>query len=131
MALQQDKGAIPLKDIAKRQQISLPYLEHLITPLVAAGIVRSTRGIRGGVRLAKLPQEIKLSEVVGLFEGSTALVECATDPKTCPRSSSCATRDVWKELKEAMDRVLESLTLQDLVERQKAKGQPKEMMYYI
>jgi len=131
LALHEGKGAMPLKDIAKRQQISLPYLEHLITPLVAAGIVRSTRGARGGVWLAKLPQEIKLSEVIGLFEGSIALVECVTDPKTCPRSGFCATRDVWSELKKVMDGVLESVTLQDLVERQKAKERPTEAMYYI
>jgi len=131
LALHQGEGPILLRDIARRQQISPQYLEHLITPLVAAGIIRSIRGARGGVWLAKPPQETKLNQVVGLLEGSIAPVECVNDPKSCPRFDACVTREVWDELKQAIDRVLESTTLQDLVERQKRKEQPKEVMYYI
>jgi len=131
LALHRGEGPVPLKDIAQRQDISLQYLEHLITPLIAAGIVRSTRGARGGVWLVKPPQEIKLSEVIQLLEGQIAPVECINNPESCPRSDLCATRDVWSELKKAMDGVLESTTLQDLVERQKSKEQPQEAMYYI
>ncbi len=131
LALHQGEGLVPLKDIAQREQISLQYLEHLITPLVAGGIVWSTRGAKGGVRLAKPPEEIRLSEVVQLLEGSIAPVECVNNPGICNRSGLCVTRDVWSELKKAMNGVLESTTLQDLVERLKRKGQPEEMMYYI
>ena len=131
LAFNQGNGPTVLKDIARRQQISLRYLEHLITPLVAVGIVRSSRGPRGGVSLAKLPEEIKLSEVIQILEGSIAPVECVDNPGTCSRSAVCATRDIWAELKKAMNAVLESTTLQDLVERQKRKGQPEEDMYYI
>ena len=131
LAFHQEEEPVLLKDIAQRQQISLRYLEHLITPLVAAGIIRSTRGARGGVWLAKPPQEIKLSEVIRLLEGSIAPVECVNNPEICVRSELCVTRDIWGELKKAMDGVLESTTLQDLVERQKRKGRPQEVMYYI
>ncbi len=131
LALHSREGPVLLRDIAQRQQISPPYLEHLITPLVAAGVIRSTRGARGGVRLAKSPREIKLSEVVRLLEGSITPVECVNDPKYCPRSDLCATRDIWGELNEAMNGVLESTTLQDLVERQKTKEPPTEVMYSI
>jgi len=131
LALHQEEEPVLLKDIAQRQRISLRYLEHLITPLVAAGIIRSTRGARGGVWLAKPPQEIKLSEVIRLLEGSIAPVECVNNPEICVRSELCVTRDIWGELKKAMDGVLESTTLQDLVERQKRKGRPAEVMYYI
>ncbi len=131
IALHGGKGPILLRDIAQRQQISLLYLGHLITPLVAAGIIRSTRGARGGIWLAKPPEEIKLSEVVHLLEGSTALVECVNDSKACPRSDLCVTRDIWGELRQAIDGVLESTTLQDLVRRQKRKEQPAQVMYYI
>ncbi|MBI4180391.1 MAG: Rrf2 family transcriptional regulator, partial [Chloroflexi bacterium] len=124
IALHGGEGPVLLKDIAQRQQISLLYLEHLITPLVASGIVKSTRGARGGVWLAKPPEEVKLSEVVQLLDGSMALVECVDDSKTCSRSDFCVTRDIWGELKQAIDGVLESTTLQDLVERQKRKEQP-------
>jgi Rrf2 family cysteine metabolism transcriptional repressor len=132
LALHGENGPILLRDIAQRQQISLLYLERLISPLVAAGVIRSTRGARGGVWLAKSPQEITLSEVVGLLEGSIAPADCVNDPKACPRSDLCVTRDIWVELKRAMDGVLESKTLQDLVEMQKGKGQQAtDITYYI
>ena len=131
LALHQGEGPILLKDIAQRQQISLRYLEHLITPLIAGGIVRSTRGARGGVLLAKLPEEIKLSEVIQLLEGSVAPAECVNNPGICNRSAFCVTRDVWSELKRVMNGVLESTTLQDLVERHKKKEQPEQAMYYV
>jgi len=131
LALHYGEGPVPLKDIARNQQISLQYLEHIVTPLVSSGIIRSTPGARGGVWLARPPQEIKLSEVIGLLEGSIAPVECVNDPKYCPRSELCVTRDIWSELKKVMNGVLESTTLQNLVERQKRKEQPEEVMYHI
>ncbi|MFW6102170.1 MAG: RrF2 family transcriptional regulator [Chloroflexota bacterium] len=131
LALHQGEGLILLKDIARRQEVSLPYLEHLITPLIAAGLVKGTRGARGGVLLLKQPSEIKLSEVVQLLEGSLAPVDCVNNPALCHRYAACATRDIWVEMKEAMDQILDSTTLQDLVERQKRKCCPEEMMYYI
>jgi Rrf2 family protein len=131
LALHRSEKPVPLKDIAQRQDIPLQYLEHLITPLIAGGIVWSTRGARGGVSLARPPEEIKLSEVIGLLEGSIAPVECVNDPKYCSRSDLCVTRDIWGELKKVMDGVLESTTLQDLVERHKKKEQPEPVMYHI
>jgi len=131
LALHQGEGPVLLRDIARRQQISLPYLEHLITPLIAAGIVRSTRGARGGVLLARPSEEIKLSEIIQLLEGSIAPAECVNNPEVCMRSEFCVTRDIWGELKKVMNGVLESTTLRDLVERQKRKEQPEEAMYYI
>jgi len=131
LALHQGEGPALLKDIAQRQQISLRYLEHLITPLIAGGILRSTRGARGGVWLTKSPEEIRLSEVIQLVEGPLSVVECINNPEICSRSAFCVTRDVWSELKRAMNGVLESTTLQDLVERQRQKGQVGTTMYYI
>jgi len=131
LALHQGEEPVLLRDIAERQQLSLSYLEHLITPLIAGGIVRSTKGPRGGVSLAKPPEKIKLSEVIQLLEGSIAPVECVNNPEVCNRSELCVTRDIWSELKKAMNGVLESTTLQDLVERQRRKEQPEQAMYYV
>ena len=131
IALHQNEAPILLKDIAARQQISLSYLEHLIASLVQGGILQSMRGVGGGVFMAKPPREIRLGEAIRLLEGSLALVECVDDPGLCERSDCCATRDVWSEVKMAMDGVLEATTLQDLVERQKMKEQPMYAMYYI
>ncbi len=131
LALHQEEEPVLLKDIAQRQQISLQYLEHLITPLIAGGIVRSTRGAKGGVSLAKPPEEIRLSEVIQLLEGSIAPAECVNNPGICTRSELCVTRDIWGELKQAMDGVLNSITLRDFAERQKRKDQSEGVMYYI
>jgi len=131
LALREGTEPVPLKDIARRQQISLLYLEHIIAPLIAARMIRSTRGARGGVQLARLPQEIKLNEIVGLLEGSIGPADCVNDPGVCSRSELCATRDVWIELKKAMEGVLESKTLQDLVDMQKKKKTEYMVMYDI
>jgi len=131
LALHKGDDPISLKDIACRQQISLSYLEQLVSPLVAGGIIRSTKGPRGGVSLVKEPSEIKLSDIIQALEGSVAPAECVDNPNVCDRSPSCVTRDIWSELKMAMNGVLESTTLQHLVERQKEKQELREEMYYI
>jgi len=131
LALHQNDEPVLLRDISRRQQISLQYLEHLITPLIAAGIMTSTRGRKGGVSLARTPENIRLDEVINLLEGSVAPVKCVSNPDTCQRSNLCATRDVWDEVKQAIDGVLKSITLRDLVERQKSKEEKTEVMYYI
>jgi len=131
LAVHQGEGMVLLKDIARRQEVSLPYLEHLITPLIAGGLVKSTRGARGGVLLLKPPAEVKLTEVVQLLEGSIAPVDCVNDPRVCSRSASCVTRDIWMQIKDAMIQVLDSTTLQDLVARQRQKEQTETGMYHI
>ena len=128
LARHQGNEPVQLKDIASRQDISLHYLEHIIAPLVGAGIVRSTRGAHGGMQLVRHPREIKLSEVVRLLEGDTTPVECVSNPEGCPRADSCVTREVWSEVKKAMDNTLNSITLQDLVERQK---KTEETVHFI
>jgi Rrf2 family cysteine metabolism transcriptional repressor len=121
LALQPDKGHVLLKDIANRQNISLQYLEHIIGPLVNSGIIKSTRGVNGGIQLNQQPENVKLGEVVRLLEGNSAPVDCIVNPESCNRSHLCVTRDVWCEMKRAIDETLNSVTLKDLVERQNEK----------
>ena len=131
LALHQAEEPVLIKDIARRQQISQRYLEHLITSLISGGILRSTRGAKGGISLARPPEQIKMGEVIQLLEGSVAPVECVIKPEVCDRSKACVTRDIWCELKDAIDGVLNSTTFQDLVERQKHLDKSREEMYYI
>jgi len=130
MARHYGEGPMLLKDIAERQQISLQYLEHLIGPLVSAGLVKTTRGFKGGVWLARPPAEIKLSETMQILEGDITPVECINNPGACTRSRTCATRDVWDEMKQAMYGVLDSTTLEDLVKRQEVKERPPQFGNY-
>lgn len=130
LALHEAGKPVVLKDIAARQQISLKYLEQLMKGLITTGLIRSARGPRGGIRLNKPAADIKLSQIFQIFEGSCAPVECIDKPGVCNRSGFCAARDVWGEVKDAIGGVLESITLQDLVERQRVKT-PAKSMYYI
>lgn len=127
LAMNYDGGPVQLKEIAKRQGISLSYLEQLTGLVVAAGLVESHRGARGGLSLRRHPRDIKLSEIIRVLEGETTLVSCVSQPEACPRSGFCVTRDVWGELGSSMQKVLESTTLQDLAERQKRKPGFKQL----
>ncbi|MGD0353857.1 MAG: Rrf2 family transcriptional regulator [Dehalococcoidia bacterium] len=131
LALHYGKTPVLLKDISARQDISLRYLEQIISPLIAAKLIKSTRGPRGGIALAKPPRKIKLLDIIQVLEGPVAPVECVENPGVCTRAPSCAARDVWTDLARAMHGVLDSTTLQDLVERQREKEPGKELLYQI
>lgn len=118
LALQSGDGPTLIKDISKRQEISVLYLEQLLTRLKAAGLVRSTRGPKGGFRLTRLPSQIRIGDILQTMEGSTAPVSCVDNAMLCSRADSCVTREVWAEMKQAVDEVLESTTLQDLVKQE-------------
>jgi Rrf2 family protein len=119
LALHHSERPVLLKDIARRQGISPKYLNQLIGSLKNAGLVMSMRGSKGGYVLAKSPAEINLKEIVHALEGSLAPAMCLDDPKACHRISSCAAREVWWEIKGAIDSVLESRTLENMAQRQK------------
>jgi len=131
LALHYGDGPILLKDVARRQEVSERYLEHVVTPLKVAGLLTSVRGAGGGFTLAKPPSQIRLSEIIQAVEGSITPVDCVDDPKICPRAGFCAARDIWTEMKKAMSGVLESTTLEDLAQRQREKGEPQATMYHI
>jgi len=131
LALNFGKEPVLLRDIATRQEVSEKYLEHSMSSLRNAGLVRSIRGARGGYILAKPPSEIRLSEIMEVLEGSMAPVECVDHPEVCHRTDLCVTRDIWEKLKEAIDDILESTTLEDLAERHKEKESSSAIIYNI
>ena len=106
-------SSLTLKVIAQRQGISHAYLEQMMIPLIAGGIIRSIRGPKGGVVLTKPAKDINLKEIVEILEDITDPVECLVNAKICPRSRLCATRDTWGEMKTAIDRVLVCTTWQE------------------
>lgn len=129
LALNFGKDPVLLRDIARRQETSEKYLEHLISALRKAGLVRSIRGARGGYVLARPPAEIRLSEIMGVLEGSMAPLDCVNNSQVCHRADFCVTRDIWKKIKETIDKILESTTLQDMVEEERKKESPKIIPY--
>ncbi len=119
MAQHYNKGPIPIGDIARRQGISVKYLEQLIIPLKKANYIKSVRGPKGGHMLAKSPKEITVGEIVNLLEGGIDLANCIEKPDICNRSSSCLTRDVWARATKAMYNKLNSITLAEMIKRGK------------
>ena len=122
------EGPLQIKVIANRQDISIKYLEQLMAMLRSGGFVRSIRGSKGGYILSKVPAQIKLDELFTCLEGPVVTVECIEDENFCARAADCVTRQVWAQMQAAMVKVLQSMTLQDLVNRTKER---KNLDYQI
>jgi len=114
---------ITIKKIALRQEISEKYLEQIITVLSRAGFVRSARGAQGGYKLAKPAEDYTVGMILRAIEGSLVPVACMEDTTNqCTRAGKCVTLDVWKQLSEAIDNVVDHITLADLAEKQQQIG---------
>jgi Rrf2 family cysteine metabolism transcriptional repressor len=121
LAISYGQGPLQLKVIARHQDISVKYLEQIIAMLKSAGFVRSIRGAKGGYILAKSPNRIKLSDVFDCLEGSVNTVDCIENRNYCARTADCLARQIWVQVQNAINNVLQSITLQDLVEKAKDK----------
>lgn len=131
LATHYGNGPVLLKDIARRQEISLKYLDRIFSSLKAAGLVKSIRGAKGGFVLNSPPSKTTVKQIVEALEGSLELVECVSNKNFCHRVNSCVTHDIWYELGKAMEVVLKTTTLEDLVIRDKKKRRVSGSMYYI
>jgi Rrf2 family protein len=119
LAAHHDQGPTPLREIAKRQDLSVKYLEQLIIPLKAAGYIRSVRGARGGYTLARKPDKISVGQIIQVLEGGLSLVDCVDDARVCKREKNCPTRDIWLRMSERLMEELSSLTLRDVLQGKK------------
>lgn len=110
---------IPLKDVSERQGITLKYLEQIIILLKRSGYLKSSRGNGGGYKLAKAPKEYTIGDILRTTEGSLSPVACLEDDENmCPRSSMCTTINFWEGLDKVINDYVDSVTLQDLLDRQ-------------
>lgn len=112
------EGPVSIISISERQEISERYLEQLMSLLKKAGLVKSIRGAGGGYMLAKAPEEISVGDILRALEGSLDPVECAgIDPEgSCSLSDSCVTKYVWKQINESINRTVDRIRLDRLVE---------------
>ena len=111
------QGPLQLKVIAERQSISIKYLEQLIAILRSSGYVRSIRGSKGGYILGKPANQIKISEVFKTLEGPITTSECIDNEDYCPNTKDCVVRELWCKVQKSLMDVLESVTLQDLIDK--------------
>lgn len=116
LALSYGTGPMSLKEIAKKQQLSETYLEQLIAHLKKAGLVTSIRGAQGGYELSRKPEKITVGEIIRLLEGPLAPSECVLDEEPeCSRADYCVTRLIWEKIMESINNVIDSITLNDMI----------------
>ena len=121
LGLHYDDRVVSIGTISTEQNIPKRFLEQILTDLKSAGLVESKRGISGGYRLAKSPNEIPLSSVVRHIEGALAPISCVSErfyeKCSCPDESRCAIRSVMKEVREAVVKIVERVTVAELCDR--------------
>ena len=119
-----EQGVVRIQTISDQQNIPKRFLEQILNDLKSAGMVQSRRGVAGGYRLARRPEQISLAAVVRHLEGALAPVSCVSErfyeKCSCPDESRCAIRAVMKEVREAVVRIAERVTLAELCERSRA-----------
>ena len=118
LAEHQNEGFVALKDVAERQGISKKYLEKIVPLLNKSKVLRTTRGYQGGYMLAKSPEHYTVGDVLRITEGSLAPVSCLDDDvNLCDRADTCMTLGVWQGLYKAVTEYLDSITLQDILDK--------------
>ena len=123
--------AVSVREVAQTQHISVKYLEHIMTALKAAGLIKAVRGMHGGHMLTSPPSNINLSDVFAALEDFPTLVDCVDYPNSCPREDMCPTQDTWLQIQQSITEILEHTTLQDLIERKQRKSAAHAQMYHI
>ena len=119
VAVAGEEAPVPIQAIAKRQDLSEKYLEQIISVLNKAGYVKSTRGAQGGYRIAGDPEDYTVGMILRLTEGNLCPVACLEDEENqCKRCDTCETLAVWRELSEAINRVVDGVTIGELARRQ-------------
>jgi Rrf2 family protein len=136
LGLNCDEPLVRIQRISDQQNIPKRFLEQILNDLKSAGLVRSKRGMAGGYRLARRPEQISLAEVVRHVEGALAPVSCVSERFyercSCPDESRCAVRSVMKEIRDAIVRVAERVTLADLCERaRKLQQEPAAALDFV
>ncbi|MGI6513080.1 MAG: Rrf2 family transcriptional regulator [Syntrophomonadaceae bacterium] len=124
LAVHKDEGPNAVYLVAEREGISDRYLEQIMTSLKRAGLIKSIRGPQGGYVLTREPDEITVGQIIRALEGPIAPVDCVSEeyPEECERADRCVTRLLWAKVRDSIVEVLDSYSLQDLIEESKQKN---------
>lgn len=119
IAIYSEKEPVSLAEVAKRQDISISYLEQLMTKLKKANLVEAVRGASGGYVLTRKPEDISVGDVLRALEGDLSPVECATEEESCEHSCGatghCTTRLVWKKINDSVNDTINNIFISELV----------------
>ena len=130
------QAVVRIQTISQRQNIPKRFLEQILNDLKSAGIVQSKRGVAGGYRLRKPPDQITLAAVVRHIDGMLAPVSCVSErfyePCSCPDESRCGIRSIMKEVREAIVKILETVTLAQVCDRyRRLQGEPVNPLDFV
>ncbi|MBE6112256.1 MAG: Rrf2 family transcriptional regulator [Peptococcaceae bacterium] len=118
-----EQDYVSIKKVSQRQDISEKYLEQIVAQLSRSGFVNSARGAQGGYCLARSPQEYTVGMILRQIEGNLSTVSCLEEsPNKCRRCNNCVTLEVWQQINDAVNSVIDNITLQDLLEKQLAQS---------
>ena len=133
LAVHSSEGQVVLKSIAERQGISENYLEQLFAVLKKDKLVKSIRGSQGGYTLGESPEKITVGDILRALEGSMAPVECVAEnhASECERYDCCVTKGIWLKIRDSINAVIDSTTLQNLVDDYKSSIGKDDSMYFI
>lgn len=129
LAMHEGAGPLSLKAIADRQGLSEHYLEQLAAPLRKAGLITSVRGAQGGYVLSRPADQITVGDVIRVLEGPVGFTDCAIEGESDPANANCPVHGVWEKVTRQIVAVIDSITLQDLVDQARAEDQ--NLMYHI
>lgn len=122
LAQHPEEGFVSLKTVAERQNISMKYLEMIVSGLKKAELLESSRGKEGGYRLSRSPAAYSVGEILRCQEDNLAPVACIRDGEIqCDKAAACITIPMWKELDGITNAYLDSVSLQDLLTGRKWK----------
>lgn len=128
LARRYDRGPVKRKDISQAQDISKTYLENIFITLRENKLITTTRGANGGFVLQSPPSKITVLQIVNALEGSLAPVECLENTSACQKTAACPAQRTWKKLYGAEVKVLSGITLQDILDEDKASGTSQYMI---
>ncbi len=133
LALHYDRGPIQIEEIAKRQHLPVRYLEQILLGLKRAGLLQSKRGVSGGYYLAKHPREITIGAIIRAMEGPIVPIFCVGSGKrdVCIEEPHCCLRDIWADVRDAVEGILDRTTLEDLCRQIRVKRERQGLTYQI
>jgi len=131
IAIQENEQGVFQKDIAQNQEISIKYLDQIISELKSANLITTIGGKKSGYRLTKSPKDILVYDVYKAFNSPLKLIDCYGTDKECTKHNNCAAQGLWCKLNKQIIKFMESKTLEEIVQEQKKLNNSDEIMFYI
>lgn len=118
------KGHVSIRNISERQGVPEQYLEQLFMTVRKAGLAASVRGAQGGYELCRAPDQITVGDIIRALDGPMSPVSCLTEGSeaACINETNCVTRMVWQKVQDSINRSLDAISLQDMLDDYEKMG---------